>query len=82
MRNTPTVGQILTDLDEFGIPWTIQAVALHWDILDVAVILAKADNSGWVVTDYSIQQESCKAFEIYSNAEEATQNYYSRAFGM
>lgn len=82
MTNPPTVGQILTDLDDLGQPWTIQSISLHWDIWGVAVIMAKADNSSWIVTDYDIRRKEYMATETYPNGEEATENYCSRAFGI
>jgi len=82
MAKPPTVGEIRTDLDTFGFVWTIQAIALSWDVLDVAVIMAKSDNSGWITAEYDIRRETIQKVEYQDNGEESTQSYCSRAFGM
>jgi hypothetical protein len=82
MAKPPTVGDILTNLDEFGYPWTCQAIALKWDTLDVAVIMAKADDSSYVVAYYDIQRETARYATFYPDSEQATTELLTRAFGM
>jgi len=77
-----TVGDIRTDLDIIGTAWTIQAIALKWDILDVAVFTAKSDLMGWITAEYDIRRETIQNVKYQDNGEESTQSYCSRAFGM
>jgi len=77
-----TVGDIRTDLDIIGTAWTIQAIALKWDILDVAVFTAKSDLMGWITAEYDIRRDNIQKVENFTDAEESTQDYCSRAFGM
>jgi hypothetical protein len=82
MKNTPTVGQILTNLDDLGQLWTVQAIALHWDVMDVAVIMAKTDETSWITAEYDIRRDSYGNHQYWTNSEEATQSWCSQAFGM
>jgi hypothetical protein len=62
-------------------PVQIVAIAASWDIMDISVIMAKSDFSGYIVAEAPIRGERYDNVTFHPNRDKAVQDFTNRAFG-
>lgn len=79
MAKRHVVGETWTDGITTG---RIRAIASHWDIDGVLVVLVKLDGSGWMTQEVTDHDTTAVTAYIGPDEEKALQTWMDKAFGV